>query len=95
MAIFGYARVSRRDQVVENQRQEIERAGYQVEFWYADEGISGSSAAAQRPQFRLLLDRIRPSSTDWAAMLRMSARRSRIWPSARLPSSCSSSGGWT
>lgn len=59
MAVFGYARVSRRDQSVENQRQEIERAGYQVEFWYADEGISGSSAAAQRPQFKLLLDRIR------------------------------------
>jgi DNA invertase Pin-like site-specific DNA recombinase len=63
MAVFGYARVSRRDQSVENQRQEIERAGYQVEFWYADEGISGSSAAAQRPQFKLLLDRIRQGET--------------------------------
>jgi DNA invertase Pin-like site-specific DNA recombinase len=63
MAIFGYARVSRRDQAVENQRQEIERAGYMVDYWYADEGISGSSAAAQRPQFKLLLDRIRPGET--------------------------------
>lgn len=63
MAIFGYARVSRHDQVVENQRQEIERAGYAVEFWYCDEGVSGSSAAAQRPQFRLLLDRIRSNET--------------------------------
>lgn len=59
MALFGYARVSRRDQTVENQRLEIEKAGYKVDYWYADEGISGSCAAAQRPQFQAMLGQIR------------------------------------
>jgi putative DNA-invertase from lambdoid prophage Rac len=59
MATFAYLRVSRRDQTVENQRLEIEKAGYKVDYWYADEGVSGSSAAAQRPQFQELLKQIR------------------------------------
>lgn len=41
MAIFGYGRVSTKEQTTENQNQEIERAGYAVEYWYADEGVSG------------------------------------------------------
>jgi putative DNA-invertase from lambdoid prophage Rac len=63
MAIFGYGRVSTREQTTENQRQEVERAGYQVEYWFADEGISGKVAASQRPQFKTLLDQIRNGET--------------------------------
>lgn len=63
MAIFAYGRVSTKDQSAENQRMEIERAGYQVEYWYADEGISGKSAAAQRPQFAKMLQQIRDGET--------------------------------
>jgi DNA invertase Pin-like site-specific DNA recombinase len=59
VATFAYGRVSTKDQTTENQRQEIERAGYQVDYWYADEGISGKTPAAERPQFRRLLDQIR------------------------------------
>jgi len=58
MAVFGYGRVSTVDQTAENQRLEIERAGYAVEYWYADT-ISGKAHAAQRSQFRVMLSKVR------------------------------------
>lgn len=63
MSIFGYSRVSRSDQTTENQRIEIEKAGYAVDYWYADEGVSGKVSATQRPQFAKLLDKIRDGET--------------------------------
>jgi DNA invertase Pin-like site-specific DNA recombinase len=59
MATFGYGRVSTKEQTTENQRLEIEAQGYKVDFWFADEGISGKTHATQRPQFMKLIDRIR------------------------------------
>jgi DNA invertase Pin-like site-specific DNA recombinase len=51
MAVISYLRVSTTDQTVENQRQQIEAAGYSLEndFVFADEGISGAVPAEQRP----------------------------------------------
>lgn len=69
MAIFAYGRVSTRDQTSQNQRQEIEAAGYLVEYWFADEGVSGKVPAAQRPQFAKLLQQIRDSETLVVAKL--------------------------
>jgi putative DNA-invertase from lambdoid prophage Rac len=63
MATFAYGRVSSKGQTTENQRQEIQRAGYQVDYWFADEGVSGKVPASQRPQFRALLDKIRDGET--------------------------------
>jgi putative DNA-invertase from lambdoid prophage Rac len=63
MATFAYGRVSTKDQTAENQRLEIERAGYQVQYWYADEGVSGKVSASQRPQFAKLLGQIRDGET--------------------------------
>ena len=63
MAIFAYGRVSTKDQTTENQRLDIERAGYAVEYWFADEGISGKSCASQRPQFAAMLAQIRNGET--------------------------------
>lgn len=63
MATFAYGRVSTKDQTTENQKLEIERAGYKVDYWYADEGISGKVAASQRPQFAKLLGQIRDGET--------------------------------
>jgi DNA invertase Pin-like site-specific DNA recombinase len=62
---FGYARVSTHEQDIANQRLEIERAGYTIQdaFWLADSGVSGSTKAAERPQFKVLLDRIRSNET--------------------------------
>lgn len=63
MAVFGYGRVSTKEQQSENQRLELERAGYKVSYWFADEGVSGKVPALQRAQFRVLLDKIRDGET--------------------------------
>jgi putative DNA-invertase from lambdoid prophage Rac len=63
MAIFAYGRVSTKDQTTENQRIEIERAGYKVDYWFADEGVSGKVMARERPQFKAMLDKIRDGET--------------------------------
>lgn len=63
MSIFSYGRVSRSDQSTENQRLEIESAGYAVDYWYADEGVSGKVSAMQRPQFATMLGKIRDGET--------------------------------
>lgn len=63
MATFAYARVSTGQQTVENQRLEIESAGYVIDYWFADEGVSGKVPAQQRPQFCKLVDRIREGET--------------------------------
>jgi putative DNA-invertase from lambdoid prophage Rac len=63
MATFAYGRVSTKDQTTENQRQEIERAGYKLDYWFADEGVSGKVSAGQRPQFGKMLQQIRDGET--------------------------------
>lgn len=63
MATFAYGRVSTKEQTTENQRREIQAAGYQVEYWYADEGVSGKVSALQRPQFAKMLAQIRNGET--------------------------------
>ena len=62
MAIFGYGRVSTAEQTTDNQRLEIERAGYVVEYWYADT-VSGKAHTAQRKQFGVLLGKLRKRDT--------------------------------
>lgn len=69
MSTFAYGRVSTADQTAENQRLEIEQAGHAVEYWFADEGVSGKVAASQRPQFRALLEKIRDGETLIVAKL--------------------------
>ena len=59
MATFAYGRVSTKDQTSDNQRLEIERAGFKVDYWFADEGVSGKTHASLRPQFKALLSQIR------------------------------------
>lgn len=63
MAIFGYGRVSTKEQTTENQRREIEAAGYAVDYWHTDEGVSGKVSALQRPQFAKMLSQIRDGET--------------------------------
>jgi len=62
MAVFAYARVSTKDQTVENQRMEIEAAGYTVDYFFNDT-ISGKTSASQRPQFMEMLKQIRKGET--------------------------------
>jgi putative DNA-invertase from lambdoid prophage Rac len=63
MAIFGYGRVSTKEQQSENQRLELVRAGYDVSYWFADRGASGKVPVMQRRQFRILLDKILDGET--------------------------------
>jgi len=63
MATFAYLRVSTSDQTTDNQMVELAQAGYQIDYWFADVGVSGKAAAAQRPEFRKMLDRIREGET--------------------------------
>jgi DNA invertase Pin-like site-specific DNA recombinase len=63
MTIFGYGRVSTATQNTENQRLELAGAGFKIDYWFADIGISGKTCASQRPQFSILLDKIRDGET--------------------------------
>ena len=69
MAIFGYGRVSTGQQTTENQWLELERAGFAVDYWFADHGISGKTCASERPEFGRLLDKIRDGETLVVAKL--------------------------
>ncbi|HDR9585096.1 recombinase family protein [Burkholderia cepacia] len=69
MAIFGYGRVSTGQQTAENQRLELERSGFAVDYWFADHGISGKTCASERPEFGRLLDKIRDGETLVVAKL--------------------------
>jgi len=63
MATFGYGRVSTKEQTTENQRREIETAGYAIDYWFADDGVSGKVSASQRLQFARMLGQIRDGET--------------------------------
>jgi len=57
--VFAYCRVSTLEQTTENQRREIEAAGFDVRPQrFVEEHISGSVAASERPGFSRLLDRM-------------------------------------
>lgn len=62
MAIFAYLRVSTADQTTENQKLEIQNAGFQVDYWFS-ENVSGAMQASQRPEFIKLLGQIRDGET--------------------------------
>ena len=55
--------VSTAQQHTENQRLELERAGQSVDYWFEDRGVSGKVPAMQRPQFALLMNKIRDGET--------------------------------
>ncbi|MEX3099050.1 recombinase family protein [Serratia ureilytica] len=57
--VFAYCRVSTQEQTTENQRKEIEAAGFSIRPQrLIEEQISGSVAASERPGFTRLLDRM-------------------------------------
>jgi putative DNA-invertase from lambdoid prophage Rac len=63
MAVFAYSRVSTHEQTTENQRLEIQRVGFNVDYWFEDVGVSGKTSAIQRTQFSQLLQKIRDGET--------------------------------
>lgn len=63
-ATFAYLRVSRDDATMTtaNQRLELERAGYRIDYWHEDT-ISGATQAMARPGFASMLNKIRDGET--------------------------------
>ena len=62
--VFAYARVSTVEQLTENQREEITRAGYAIEpRRFIEEKVSGSVPALQRPAFAKLLEKMETGDT--------------------------------
>lgn len=59
MAMFGYGWISTTDQSAENQRMEVNAAGYAMDYWFADEGVSGAVMAQRRPKFGEMLGKVR------------------------------------
>jgi DNA invertase Pin-like site-specific DNA recombinase len=59
---IAYLRVSTDDQTTENQRRIIE-ARYNVSKWFVEEGVSGTTPAAQRPVMASLLNYVREGDT--------------------------------
>lgn len=59
---FAYYRVSTGDQSIEAQRMAM-AAGHPFDREFLDEGISGATMAASRPQFSKLLDVVRSGDT--------------------------------
>ncbi len=68
MAIFGYGRVSTSQQDTENQRLELEQAGWTFDFWFTDV-VSGKVPALQRKAFSEMLSKIRDGETLVVAKL--------------------------
>ena len=57
--VFAYCRVSTAEQTTDNQVQEIKSSGFALQPGrVVVETVSGSQAAAERPEFRRLLDRL-------------------------------------
>jgi putative DNA-invertase from lambdoid prophage Rac len=55
MAHYGYVRVSTTDQTTENQKMEIAGAGFNIEKFFSDDGVSGTKEAFSRPAFAEML----------------------------------------
>ncbi|EOC1344934.1 recombinase family protein [Cronobacter dublinensis] len=62
-SVIAYVRVSTSDQTIENQKQQIKDAGYQVGKWFSDEAVSGGIKATERKGFGDLLNYVREGDT--------------------------------
>jgi putative DNA-invertase from lambdoid prophage Rac len=63
MSVIAYLRVSTAGQTVENQRQAIATAGYEVEKEFADEATSGTTAADSRSGWAMCSQYLREGDT--------------------------------
>ena len=63
MTIFAYSRVSTVSQNTSNQKLEIQNAGFSIDYFYEDIGVSGKVFAQKRSEFSKLLNQIRDGET--------------------------------
>ena len=77
--IYGYARTSRKDLVLDNQRLQLQEQGVPPENIYADEGVSGATPALSRKSFADLNVKLQAGDTIIvAAFDRLSRRRTDL-----------------
>lgn len=55
MTIHAYCRVSTLEQTTDNQRKAILDAGFRVDEWHTEDGVSGTIPATKRPAFSQLM----------------------------------------
>lgn len=63
MSVYFYSRVSTDMQTVENQQEVAKASGLTIDYWYADEGVSGGVKAFDRPQFAAMVAQMKAGST--------------------------------
>lgn len=55
MKSYAYLRVSKDDLVSGNQKTTITNAGFNIDEFFAEEGVSGSTKAMERPEFKKMI----------------------------------------
>ena len=63
MAIFHYARISTDTQDISNQALQVEQAGFKVDAYYEDVGVSGTLPAMQRKGFKQMMAALKENDT--------------------------------
>lgn len=71
MTTYAYLRVStdNKGQTTENQRKKIVDAGFHVDEWFSEDGVSGSVKALERPAFAAMKERCTEGDTVIVTML--------------------------
>ncbi|MFC5463062.1 recombinase family protein [Massilia niabensis] len=69
MAVFGYGISTTKEVHSEHERIQIERAGYQIDHWYADDEASYLLSSSHRAKFSVLLNNISSGETLAVATL--------------------------
>ena len=71
MAVYGYIRVSTegKGQTTDNQRKVILDAGYAVDEFFSEDGVSGSKRALTRPAFSNLMSKCKSGDTIIITMI--------------------------
>lgn len=64
MIDIGYARVSRSDEVIDNQIHVLIKSGIKKEHIFTDEGISGTVAPMERKGFKKMIDFVRKNEVS-------------------------------
>lgn len=64
MTVFAYLRVSTSEQFVDNQLIDLEKSsGFKIDRVFADEGVSGSTPAMDRPKFSEMFEQLKSGDT--------------------------------
>lgn len=69
MTVFAYLRVSLDSLTTENQRSTITDAGFAVDEWISEGGVSGSTKALERPAFQRMMRQAKAGDTCLCTMV--------------------------